>query len=224
LLAAGLGGFQISTPVLHLSGAGVGLSLAVWFLRQHWVDCEGWDAFSVWAGQPGRRDDELPTIARPKVRKPRNRVVRDDDEAASTPPELKLLARLRRFLTQQKTTSALREWRRMQHVAPAFLLPEQDLFRLTDAAWKEQIWDDAIPLMEACWERYPQHCTRLRVKLADAALRIQRRPSYALKVLEGLETNTLPDDLRTLAATIASQAQQQIDEGVYELEGRAWGT
>lgn len=234
MFLASLTGFSVGTETLHLSGAVLGLTAAVVMLKRDLVDCEGWDLFSVWSGRAGntltaedalKRDLPTGTIPRPKPRKPKPpRIEIDDDEEDRMPPHLKLLAKLRTNLKQNKTTAALREWRRIQHVAPEYAIPEPDLFRLTDAAYREQIWDEAILLMEECWRRCPEHCQKLRVKLADAALRIQRRPGYALKVLDGLDRLTLPDDLQKLAETTHTQAQQLIDEGLYELEGRAWNT
>jgi membrane associated rhomboid family serine protease len=232
LFAAMLVGFQVSTPVLHLSGVLVGLALGVWLLRQNWVDCEGWDAFSVWSGKTGRRNDEyrgihrdvpLASIPRPKPKKPKAAMaVGEDDDGES--PQIKLLGRIRSGLKQNKATAALREWHRMRHVAPGFSLPEPDLLRLTDAAYQAQAWEDAIPLMEECLKRSPKLCGKLRVMLADVVLRVQRRPSYALRILDDGDLANLPDSLRTLAESVRTQAQQQIDDSLYELEGRAWSS
>ncbi|MEO1529178.1 MAG: rhomboid family intramembrane serine protease [Planctomycetota bacterium] len=38
--------WQMSTPMLHLMGAFVGVPFAIVMLKRGWVDCEGWDLFS----------------------------------------------------------------------------------------------------------------------------------------------------------------------------------
>ena len=43
--------FAVSTPVLHLLGAIVGLPVGLLFLKKNWVDCEGWDLLSIWQGK-----------------------------------------------------------------------------------------------------------------------------------------------------------------------------
>jgi membrane associated rhomboid family serine protease len=58
-------GFTVSTAVLHMSGAVLGLAVGVVFLKAKWVDCEGWDIFTVMAGEAGR----VPEKKRKKKRK-----------------------------------------------------------------------------------------------------------------------------------------------------------
>lgn len=41
-----LGGFSMSSEMLHLIGAGIGAVFGVYLLRQNMVDCEGWDYIS----------------------------------------------------------------------------------------------------------------------------------------------------------------------------------
>ena len=41
-----LGGFQMSSELLHVIGAAIGFPVGVWMLRQNLVDCEGWDFIS----------------------------------------------------------------------------------------------------------------------------------------------------------------------------------
>lgn len=50
----GLVGFTVSTALLHMSGAVLGLAVGITFLKREWVDCEGWDLFAVMAGEEGR--------------------------------------------------------------------------------------------------------------------------------------------------------------------------
>jgi membrane associated rhomboid family serine protease len=47
-------GFTVSTAVLHMAGAVVGLGVGIVFVKAKWVDCEGWDIFAVMAGEAGR--------------------------------------------------------------------------------------------------------------------------------------------------------------------------
>lgn len=52
---ASLVGFSVSTAMLHISGAVIGLVVGVAFVKLNWVDCEGWDLFSVMAGTVGEK-------------------------------------------------------------------------------------------------------------------------------------------------------------------------
>ena len=44
-----------SSEAAHLLGAVFGIELSVFLLKTGRVDCEGWDLFSVWRGEPGTR-------------------------------------------------------------------------------------------------------------------------------------------------------------------------
>ena len=59
-------GFTVSTAMLHMSGALVGLGVGIAFLKFGWVDCEGWDLFTIMTGEPGRE--------REPERKPKKKV------------------------------------------------------------------------------------------------------------------------------------------------------
>ncbi|MCE9547458.1 MAG: rhomboid family intramembrane serine protease, partial [Planctomycetia bacterium] len=43
--------FHVSSAALHLVGFAVGFPLGLAMLKLQWVDCEGWDLLSVWAGK-----------------------------------------------------------------------------------------------------------------------------------------------------------------------------
>ncbi len=53
-----ISGMAISSQVLHLMGGAAGFGLGVVMLRQGWVDCEGWDLFSVLKGRPREQVEE----------------------------------------------------------------------------------------------------------------------------------------------------------------------
>jgi membrane associated rhomboid family serine protease len=42
----GVRGFEVTSEVAHLLGAGLGCGVATWFLKANWVDCENWDLFA----------------------------------------------------------------------------------------------------------------------------------------------------------------------------------
>jgi membrane associated rhomboid family serine protease len=60
-------GFGVSSAVLHMTGAVLGLGVGMLFVVRRWVDCEGWDIFTVLSGEAGR--DPEPTKLRKKKRK-----------------------------------------------------------------------------------------------------------------------------------------------------------
>lgn len=49
-----LTGAALSSAALHATGALIGFAVGVAFLSLRWVDCEGWDLFSVLAGEEAK--------------------------------------------------------------------------------------------------------------------------------------------------------------------------
>jgi membrane associated rhomboid family serine protease len=63
-------GFTVSTAMLHMSGAIIGLVVGIAFFKLGWVDCEGWDLFAVMAGEEGTdRSTQKQTTPRKKKKK-----------------------------------------------------------------------------------------------------------------------------------------------------------
>ncbi|MGB7345158.1 MAG: hypothetical protein WBD20_13170, partial [Pirellulaceae bacterium] len=48
ILTLALIGFHMSTPMLHMLGMLVGFPVAIFLLKRNLVDCEGWDAITLW--------------------------------------------------------------------------------------------------------------------------------------------------------------------------------
>ncbi|MDB5306328.1 MAG: Rhomboid family protein [Gemmataceae bacterium] len=83
LILAGLVGFTVSTAVLHISGAVIGLLVGTAFVKLNWVDCEGWDLFSVMSGTVGeKREPE-----RKKKKKKKKSAPADKAPRKKWPPE-----------------------------------------------------------------------------------------------------------------------------------------
>ena len=49
--------YAVSSALLHVVGALVGLAGGVLLLKRGWVDCENWDLFNVWRGTHGDRSE-----------------------------------------------------------------------------------------------------------------------------------------------------------------------
>lgn len=75
LLCLWLLDWQMSTPMLHLMGASVGVPFAIVMLKQNRVDCEGWDLFTR-SGIPipslpiGKRVSAAKRESKPEVQRP----------------------------------------------------------------------------------------------------------------------------------------------------------
>jgi len=76
--------------------------------------------------------------------------------------------------------------------------------------------------LEEYLKRFHERSAPARLKLAQILVERQQRPSYALRVLSELDDATLPEKHRPLKRALEKNAQKLIDDGVLELEGRAW--
>jgi membrane associated rhomboid family serine protease len=85
-------GIKASTAILHLSGAAVGFVFAVMMLKLSWVDCEGWDLFTLHA----KRYTKIPGQNRRKA-KPKPKKSRAVESAADVSTEDRAAAATRRL-------------------------------------------------------------------------------------------------------------------------------
>jgi len=195
LLSAALSGFEMSSEVLHVIGAGIGVGAAVLFLEKGWVDTEGWDWLSIRKhGAPSRRANrilETPDLVDPAVRT--LVAVRDALEAGHA----------------ERAESAYRN-------GPADLrLPLAELKQLVSgliAAGRAAL---AVPRMEEWLEIAPH--TALRLRLAREYIGLGQ-PTRALAHLNSLDDEELTDQQRMEQRELEAHATESRNDGRLELE------
>ncbi|MBI3865091.1 MAG: rhomboid family intramembrane serine protease [Planctomycetia bacterium] len=218
LFVAWLIGFRLSTPVLHLTGALLGLAVGVLMVKKHWVDCENWDLFAVMAGRGGRsiRDKTVPAAVNLMSDK------YDVDALPAVEQLPKVLSRdqalieIRRHLLHKRGMSALNVYSKSQHFRARWELPEPELRQMIDLLTAEKQWTESISLLEEFVRRFPAQSTAARLKLAPIVLREQKRPRYALCLLDGISECVLPAKFARLRDSLRQEAQALLDEGVLE--------
>lgn len=149
--------------------------------------------------------------------------------SASSPPVVagaetgeKALTRLQKLLEEKKGSAALALYDKVSHVDKRWKLPEADLVKLIDLLHLENRLIESIPFLEDYLDRFNEHEVNLRLRLSRILVEQQQRPNYALRVLAPLPESPLPEALERLRAKIKERAQALIDDGVLELEGKAW--
>lgn len=65
-------GIAMTSQILHIMGAVAGFAVGFIMLRQGWVDCEGWDFFSVWSGSERKESEEETDAARALIAQAEN--------------------------------------------------------------------------------------------------------------------------------------------------------
>lgn len=149
----------VTSAALHLLGAALGFPLGVLFVKRKWVDCEGWDLFSIKDGRP--RPGAIP------------------EDRAMTTSELKSLERARRE-SDQADAAALIESYLAEGDVPAALETlrasgseewplelEEPLHRkLLLAARDAKLVSEARELAREYQRRFPEQVAELRRILA----------------------------------------------------------
>ena len=129
---------------------------------------------------------------------------------------------LRSLLTSKKATAALALYHKTVHVCESWELPEKELLQLAELVCDEKLWLAAIPFLENYLQRFTSRVVPVRLKLAKILIEQQQRPTYASRVLAELPREGLGEKEEKLRTSLAAKAQKMIDDGVLELEGRAW--
>jgi membrane associated rhomboid family serine protease len=226
VMVAWLNGFGVSSELFHVFGASLGFGLATLMIKRDWVDCENWDLYSVFAGR--HKKDTAPHIrTRRSVELSRVDVestAADDPQAERrTAPNLdKSLKKLQSLLAQKNGWSALAHYRQVCHYTTNWELPETELLQLADLLCQEKQLNEAVPFLEAYLRNYQKRAVQVRLKLAQILVEEQQRPTYASRVLAELPAEPLPPQFEKVRAALLQKAQKMIDDGVLELEGRAW--
>jgi hypothetical protein len=147
-----------------------------------------------------------------------------EEEPVLTVEQRRMLAldAMRSLLAARKGTAALALYHKTVHVCESWELPEKELLQFTELVCDEKLWLAAVPLLENYLQRFRSRVVPVRLKLAKILIEQQQRPTYASRVLGELPREGLGEKEERLRTSLTQKAQQMIDDGVLELEGRAW--
>ena len=205
-------GLAVTSSLLHLIGAGLGFGLGTVLLKANVVDCEGWDLFSRM-----RRRRAAPKQAPPTVSVPQRVAAQWTPERVNAAFE-----RLRGLLQARQTGAALLLYQELPPLVTAEQFDEKTLIALIKALHDDRLWADSVPVMVHYLRLFPQQDARVRLKLAQVLIREQKRPSQALRVLQKIPTNALPEKLERARTQLEQEAIKRRDEGELELESEDW--
>ncbi len=147
---------------------------------------------------------------------------RSMSESSRPAMTLKVLARMRELLRTDKPQAALREYRKRLLTVDQWPLDADDLQALADGLFKLKLWDETTPLLEEFIERFPTRADSARIKLAAICCEVQNRPLAALKLLNQVELEDLPDSIRGHIAQIRQKAERLLDDETFEPDSKSW--
>lgn len=214
LLFAAIQGFRMSTEVLHVLGAAMGFPVACLMLKLDLVDCEGWDAFTLWRGRTLMEEIVGPAILR------RDRPEADLSAAPAVPRKVSVDKRMQQLTDSLAARNPLAAWTAYKD------LRERGRHNAIDAAMMRKLidglrvgkdWGNLPAVLEDYIARFPEEADRARLVLADLLIRREQRPRAALRALEPVRLADLPDAERAFAQKLRKQADRLINDGVMEL-------
>src|SRR5262249_50722275 len=103
-------GTEAGTSWLHLTGFVLGLPVGLVLLKRGIVDCEGWDAISVWSGNYGGFREQPDHVAEVKKFNEEQRE-KDKQLAQSAQPQF------RQYLQSGNVAAAIKFYEKMKNVA-----------------------------------------------------------------------------------------------------------
>lgn len=222
LALGGLTGRAVVSEMGHLSGAFWGLAVGLAMLKLGWVDCEGWDIFSLMkkrrelAKNWKRRGEQLDR--RKKADRAVHRRVAaaeadDPDERASS-----ALKKVRKLIDMGDHASAISEYDRSARVFPDWPGPAE-LLALIKAMHAAKAEADSLPLMRDYCRKYPASSDKMRLKMAQVLIRDREKPTAALRILSEIPAGSLTGNSEAARIHLTRQAERMVEDGVLELEG-----
>jgi membrane associated rhomboid family serine protease len=223
VLLVTLTGFRVSSELFHAFGAFLGFGLGLVMLKMDWVDCEGWDLLSVMAGRNLRRGGQKKSVRRSSM--PDDDEEPDPDDQPVVTPEQhrdRAFQSLCRLLDAGKGSAALTLYQKTLRLCESWELPEKQLLQFAELLCGEKRGSDAAPLLEDYLKRFQKRQVAVRLRLAQILIEQQQRPTYASRILADLPQSGLGPREAKLRTSLEQKARKLIDDGVLELEGRAW--
>ena len=206
-----LTGMAISSQAIHIIGAAIGFAVAIALLKARLVDCENWDAFSVWAGKNSMHEDK-----RAETEKVDKAVLQQQQESQQKLRET-ALAQIHEIIQNGQPELALKAHHRMLKTMPGWSIPENDLFNLILALHKKKLMAESIPIMVEYLKQHPQKSTLMRLKFAQILVTVQNRPAQALKIMAKINESELDDRQREYLDKLRAKASQLHEKDPYEI-------
>jgi membrane associated rhomboid family serine protease len=201
----------MSSEVLHLIGAAVGFPFAIAMLKLGVVDCEHWDAFSVWSGRHLMTDEEREEAdANSPARRREEQRERDGMRAAA-------LQQIHEIIASGDAPLALKAHQRMSSELSDWVLPQSDMLALIQRLHDRRLWADSVPLMGEYLSRYPENSALVRLKLAQIFVAVLHHPAKALKVMAKIDDAALDARHHEFLRQLRVKAAEYHERDPYEV-------
>ncbi|WP_105357509.1 MULTISPECIES: rhomboid family intramembrane serine protease [Pirellulaceae] len=193
-------GFVPYTCVLHATGGLLGGATGLWMLRSKLVDCERYDAFSVWAGHHEKTRDQLNAE---ELTNDENKLVQQG------------LQQIRQILDEAENPQmAYRAHVSMAQKYASWHLPEREFLTIIKQLCDQQRDHDALLAMEEYLKANRPKQNQVRLKLALLLTGPMQLPGQALSTLLPIHYDNLSQKEQMLYKKIAAEAKALQAAGV----------
>ena len=201
-----LAGMGMGSEALHLIGAVVAVPVGLVMLKANLVDCEDYDAISVWRGRHEMSRDE-------KMAEKDNS---PEQLAKVAKQKQAFLEQIQKLMDEQQDPALARAAHlRMKHRFNDWVLPEPIARRLIALYHERQLMAESLPAMQEYLLSYPpQVTTDVRLLLAQYMIREAERPRQGLHLLDKLDADHLGESQRVARdelVMLAERGKQQVE-------------
>ncbi len=213
-----LAGFSMSSEALHLTGILVGAPIGLWYVRQAWVDCEGWDIQSVYLMSSEQREKK-----RNKQRNQEHKQAAQEREQDRENAKNRILDSISSALECGNSAVAIAIYRKfVTELQGGRQLPNATLRSLISAMHGEKVWEESIPLLvELLRRESAERCIGARLRLAEILIHVGDRPRQGYAVLKKLPSGLQPEQLLK-RNKLAAAAKAKLADGSVEIEVHDW--
>ncbi len=191
------------TAFLHTCGTLVGAAVGVAFLKLNWVDCDGFDAFTVIEGRHERtqyRGNEQDHSVTPSTMTP-ERGLQQIQEILEGGDQPRLAYRAHVSMIQKN---------------PDWHLPDREFLLIIQQLCRQQHHDEAVRAMREYLKTPRAKQDQVRLKLAALLIDPLQHPSQAINILQQINFGQLSPKERTLYRNAQQRAQQLQNAGVVD--------
>lgn len=214
--AAIFSGFAISTSMLHVMGAGIGLIPAVLFLKFNLVDCEQRDVISMFRDAHGikpksKKPDTIQTKRQELADKEREKEKRKETTQLETQIDARLasgdIVAAQELLKEGRRKGIHASWTRQQTV------------KLIQLYQKDKNWSEVIRHSQSYINQFAEGVNAIRINLARVYLVEKEYPGKAMKVLKPiLNSEELTLKQRQMMQAIVERAQKSLSTNEFQDE------
>lgn len=209
-------GFGISSSLLHLLGASVGLAIGVAFIALSRVDCEQRDLLSMFLELVGKKPIEKKmTAAEVRAEEDARKQRRQERKE-----QLEVCRRsMNAHLKAGNPKAAIYTFRQIRKIDRKAQWPEATLLKVIAEFQKAQDWDSVLEYSRLYLEAFQQKSVQVQLNMAKVLLLEKESPRKTLQCLAGVgEGADLSDVQRRAVVKLKKRARQMIEDGTIELD------